>query len=122
MYQLRRLIANRLHYARVRVAEGVNAQSGDEIHIALPLDIKKKHALAAAQHDGVPVVGLQQKLPLAFGDLFKVIHRKFQFYRIVRERGSLSVSVYVISDTPHLKSTPGAVTGEKHGSHTLRGE
>src|SRR5690348_8504506 len=88
MYELRGLIANRLHYARMRVSQGVDAESGNEIQIALAVDIKEKHAFAPAQHDGVSVVGLQQKLPLAFGDLFKVIHRKFQFYRILRLRSS----------------------------------
>ena len=82
MYQLRRLIANRLHYARMRVPQGVDAESGNEVQVALARDIVEKHAFASAEHDGVSVVGLQQKLPLAFGDLFKVIHRKFQFYRI----------------------------------------
>jgi hypothetical protein len=68
------------------VAQGVDAKSGNEIQIALALDVKQKYALTPAQHDGISVIGLQQKMPLAFGDLFKVIHRKFQFYRILGER------------------------------------
>jgi len=98
MYQLHCLIANGLDDARVCVAEGVNAESGNEIEVALAVDVKEKDAFAPAQHDGVSVVGLQQKLPLAFGDLFKVIHRKFQFYRITEGQEFRRIQ-FVISDT-----------------------
>ena len=93
VHQLRRLIANRLHDPRMRVPQRIHAQPGNEIQIALALDVVEKHALAPAQHDGIAVISLQQKLPLTFGDLFKGIHRKFQFYRILRGRSFAASSL-----------------------------
>jgi len=42
-------------------AERVHAESGHEIQITMPVEIIEKHALAARHHDGVAVIGLEQK-------------------------------------------------------------
>src|ERR1700722_1363326 len=74
MHQLGRLLANRLHDARMRVPQRIHSQPGDEIQVALALQVKQKHALAPAERDGIAVVCLQQILPFKFSDLFKSIH------------------------------------------------
>ncbi len=75
MHQLRRLIANRLHDPRMRMPQRVHADPRNKVQIALAINVEEKHALAAAQHDGIAVIGLQQVLPLTFCDLFEGIHK-----------------------------------------------
>src|SRR5579864_7623448 len=74
--QLRRLLANRLRDPRMRVPEGIHAEAGDEIQIALVGDIPEKDTLATRQYDWITVIGMQQKLPLTFDNLFESIDRK----------------------------------------------
>src|ERR1035441_6035410 len=57
----------------------VHSKARNKIQIALLVDVVEKHALATGENDGIAVIGLQQKLPLTFGDLFEGIHRKIRF-------------------------------------------
>src|SRR5712691_11370567 len=84
MHQLRRLFANGLHNARMRMPERIHPQPGHEIEVAIALDVIDKNSLAPAQHERIAVISLQQILPFQFRDLFKSGHKKIRFYRKVR--------------------------------------
>src|SRR5579863_9809556 len=75
VHQLGRLLTNRLHDPRMRMPQRIHPQPGDEIQVALALQVIQKHALAAAEGDGITVVSLQQVLLFKVCDLFKSIHR-----------------------------------------------
>ena len=54
------LLADHLHQARVRVAERVYADAGDEVEVALAGWVKNIAAFAAIQHERIAGVGLEQ--------------------------------------------------------------
>ena len=57
MHKLRRLVADRLYNPRMRMAQGIHAQPGYKIQIALPINVKEEYAFAAAQHYRIPAIG-----------------------------------------------------------------
>ena len=59
---LGRLVANHLHDAGMRMTQRVDAQPGQEIEIALALDVKDVHALAARNGQRIAGIGVQQIL------------------------------------------------------------
>ena len=68
------LVTNRLHDSRVRVAERVDAQAGDEVEVLLPLEVEEENSFAALKGDRVAVVSLEKIAALEVDDLFKVCH------------------------------------------------
>src|SRR5271169_7163337 len=72
--QLRRLIANRLHDSRMRVAERVHAQSGNEVQIFPALEVVQENALPALKGDWVTVVGRKKKALFEIGNLLQIRH------------------------------------------------
>ena len=69
MDDLRRLVANDLHDARMRMAQRVDAQSGEEVEIALAFDVIDVHALAARNGQRIAGIGVQQVFLFAIDDL-----------------------------------------------------
>ena len=63
---LRRLLADDLHDARMGVAQRVDAQPGEEVEVALALDVINVHAFAAGDGDGIAGIGVQQIFLFAF--------------------------------------------------------
>ena len=59
--ELRRLIPDRLHDARMPVSQRIHADSGDEVEIALPRQIVNIRPLSAAQNQRIPGVVLQKR-------------------------------------------------------------
>ena len=50
------------------VAESVDAQSGDEIQVAIPFPVEQVNSLAALEGDGIAVVGGQQEMAFALNN------------------------------------------------------
>jgi len=69
--QLRRLLANRLDDARMRVPQGIHSQPGNEVEILLALDVVEKHSLAPRQHHWIAAISRQQIFPFEFRNLLK---------------------------------------------------
>ncbi len=68
------LLANGFHDARVRVAQRIHSQAGNEVEILLALDVVQENSLAAFEGDRVAVIGLEKITALKVGDLFEVWH------------------------------------------------
>ena len=62
MHQQRRLVANHLDDARMRVPQGVHADAGDEVQVAVAVDIVHVASLAAMDHDRIAGVILKKVL------------------------------------------------------------
>ena len=60
----------------MRMPQRIHSQPRNKVEILLVLDVVKKHALPPRQHNGIPVISLQQILPLKLSDLFEGFHRK----------------------------------------------
>ena len=69
MDDLRRLLANDLHDARVSVAQRVDAQPGEEVEVAFALDVINVHAFAARDGERIAGVGVQQIFLFPFDNL-----------------------------------------------------
>src|SRR5207249_12030663 len=66
----------------MRMAQRIHAETGYEIEIAFAIQIVKKNAFAALEDQRVALVGLKQKLTLAFDDCVRVCDRDRRVYRV----------------------------------------
>ena len=74
--QQRGLVANHLHDARMRVAQRVDADAGDEIQVTLALGVLHIASLAARQRQRITGIILEQIFALEFDDgLCGLVHR-----------------------------------------------
>ncbi len=67
----RRLLANNLHDARMRVPQRIHADAGNEIKVAAALQVNDENALAAGDGQGIAVVNGDQVAELEVGDVLE---------------------------------------------------
>ena len=72
---LRRLVANNLHNARMRVAKRIDAQAGEKVEVTAALDVINVHALAARDGQRVTGIGVQQEFLFAIDDILIGRHK-----------------------------------------------
>ena len=66
---LRRLVADDLHDARMGVSERIDTQPGEEVEVPFALDVVNVHALAPRDGNRIARVGVQQVFLLSFDNL-----------------------------------------------------
>ncbi len=54
----------------MRVAKGVDAQSGDKVEILFAFEIEEENAFPALEGDRITIVGRKKKTLFEIGDLF----------------------------------------------------
>ncbi len=68
MNELRRLIADDLHDARMRVSKRVHAQTRDKVEVPFAFDVVDVNAFAASQSQRITGIRVQQILLLQLND------------------------------------------------------
>src|SRR5437016_7927966 len=68
------LVADGLDDTRVGVADRIDAQAGDEIQIAAPIQVKQKDAFPASKSYRITIVGLKKAAAFKFDDFFEASH------------------------------------------------
>ena len=72
----RSLLANYLHNSGMRMSQRVNPQSRDKVQITSACEIVEKNTFSARKHDGITVVGLQQKGAFTLENPIAVVHEE----------------------------------------------
>ncbi len=69
-----RLLADRLHDPRMRMAEGVHAQPGHKVEILFAFEVIEENTFAALEGYGITIVGGEKKALFEIDDLFEARH------------------------------------------------